>query len=626
MYFALEDQTAGPESSEKPRTESGCVTAAVTFERGLITRVARGVIHGDLEDIVNRFPIEAHPKEDKQSSRCCRHKDRAITKYRLMAIMGHRLEDETDEAKPLAAYAHEALAREKPTVQPGMTVLGESCRNCTPAAYFVTNACQGCVARPCMSTCPKKAISRVDGQAKIDPDLCVRCGACQKVCPYHAIVKLAVPCEEACPVGAIAKGPSGHAEIDWEKCIHCGQCQLHCPFSSVLDPLQVVDVLKAMKGGKRVVAMIAPAILANFPGSVEQFYNALKALGFWDVIDVSLAADRCSGIECEEFVERVVEHHEPLMTTSCCPAYYQAVKLHAPGMYRYVSGTPSPMQFCGDMVKHANPELLTCFVGPCTAKRAEGLRRKDTIDFVVTANEMKCMLDAAEIDVAKQPTAWTGSVLFPQIATLQGTNFALGKGVAAAVVAALPAVLRDAHAHPRQSLEEHVADAAAQATTGVAPATATAAAAAAAPVELPAAPAKGQALEPCPVRPFYISPLDKKAILQLKAYQRDPTKAPGNLLEAMCCDGGCIAGPGSIVTKAVGMAKLKKIADARANMLTRDLEDILVGDPESVRKSVHKRFHEVPEVIPATPVPAQTPVTQMLIDSGLMDKHGRPLD
>nr|ABW76118.1 Fe-hydrogenase 3 [Paratrimastix pyriformis] len=426
--------------------ESGCVTAAVTFERGLITRVARGVIHGDLEDIVNRFPIEAHPKEDKQSSRCCRHKDRAITKYRLMAIMGHRLEDETDEAKPLAAYAHEALAREKPTVQPGMTVLGESCRNCTPAAYFVTNACQGCVARPCMSTCPKKAISRVDGQAKIDPDLCVRCGACQKVCPYHAIVKLAVPCEEACPVGAIAKGPSGHAEIDWEKCIHCGQCQLHCPFSSVLDPLQVVDVLKAMKGGKRVVAMIAPAILANFPGSVEQFYNALKTLGFWDVVDVSLAADRVAGMECEEFVERVVERHDPLMTTSCCPAYYQAVKKHVPQLYQYVSGMPSPMHIMGDMIRHRDPEALTCFVGPCLAKRAEGLAR-DTINFVLTANEVKCMLDAGSIDVTKAATAWAGSQLFPQQATMQGTNFALTRGVATAVLAALPSVLKDHEAH-----------------------------------------------------------------------------------------------------------------------------------------------------------------------------------
>jgi len=201
--------------------------------RDLLQRVAKFSLDGTLVERINYIPIELYRRDQHPDYRCCIYKERAITRYRLMTILGFRIEEEVDETKPLSEYAREALQRERPIGQPVITVLGEACRGCTPARYFVTNACAGCVARPCMTNCPKHAISRVEGKALIDPEVCINCGRCQQVCPYGlflstlkfdpcryyagAIIKLKVPCEEACPVGAISKGPSGKASVDFSK-------------------------------------------------------------------------------------------------------------------------------------------------------------------------------------------------------------------------------------------------------------------------------------------------------------------------------------------------------------------------------------------------------------------------
>ena len=55
--------------------------------------------------------------------------------------------------------------------------------------YAITDACRGCTA--CARVCAVKAI---DGSVKekhvIDPEKCVRCGACMSVCRFNAIIKL----------------------------------------------------------------------------------------------------------------------------------------------------------------------------------------------------------------------------------------------------------------------------------------------------------------------------------------------------------------------------------------------------------------------------------------------------
>ena len=52
----------------------------------------------------------------------------------------------------------------------------------------MTDACRGCVARPCTTSCPKGAVQVRDGRARIDPEACVSCGKCLSACPFAAVM------------------------------------------------------------------------------------------------------------------------------------------------------------------------------------------------------------------------------------------------------------------------------------------------------------------------------------------------------------------------------------------------------------------------------------------------------
>ena len=60
-----------------------------------------------------------------------------------------------------------------------------------------------------------------------------------------------------------------------------------CPFGAIFDKCEVFDVLKDMRKGEKVIAMVAPAVLAQFGKPIEQVYGALKAAGFRCEIDTS---------------------------------------------------------------------------------------------------------------------------------------------------------------------------------------------------------------------------------------------------------------------------------------------------------------------------------------------------
>ncbi len=449
------------------------------LRREILIRVAKAFLSGDFPNAVNQIPYEMYPKA-AATYHCCIYKDRAITRSSCLAAMGILLEQEDDETLPLSRYAAKALVRERPKT-PILTVCDIACRGCVPARYFVTNACQSCVARHCAGSCKFNAIYFEHGKAQIDPANCKNCGRCREGCPYQAITQLTVPCEKNCPVKAIHKNEEGRAEIDFDKCTSCGRCMRSCPFGAVMERSQIIDVLRLLKeGGRRLVALAAPAITGQFPATMGQIFSALKRIGFDEVVEVALGADKTARLEAEEFAERMARG-DKFMTTSCCHAYIRMARRHAPEIQKFISATHTPMHYAAEMVKDRDPDAITVFLGPCVAKRHEGVE-DPLVDYVLTFEEVGALFVAMRIEAGSCDDLPLGGAIPSDLAR----GFALTGGVAEAV--------------------------------------------------------RGNAAEGVEVRPVCVNGLSPQGIQRLKLYAKG--NCPGNLVEVMTCEGGCVGGAG----------------------------------------------------------------------------------
>ena len=451
------------------------------LKREILVKIIRAFLSSDFEEGVRLIPYEMRPKGSEVPYRCCIYKERAILKHRTIAGLGISIEDD-DEQTLLSSYAKEAIKRDMPD-ENTLTVLEAACKGCVPNRVFVTNLCQGCVARPCINSCNFDAISIIDGKSVIDGAKCKACMKCVNVCPYNAIVKVRVPCEDSCPVLAIPKDENGNAKIDFKKCISCGKCVNGCPFGAVHEKSQVIDILKRIKSGKKVIVMMAPAIVGQLPCTATQLHTAVKKIGFSEVYEVAQGADVTSRHEAEDFKTRM-ERGDEFMTTSCCAGYNELVKKHLTEILPFVSDSKTPLFYTTEIVKKEHPDSITVFFSPCVAKRKEVQQNPD-IDFVISFEELAAIFIAMDIKVET-----CAETEFTNEASREGRNFALSGGVAKAVEALV---------------EDDLI-----------------------------------------IKTHHVNGLNKDSIRNLKKFANEGECQFGNLIEVMSCEGGCIAGNATI--------------------------------------------------------------------------------
>lgn len=380
------------------------LTAVAQLRRMVLEHLSRYTWNNELPDHV--YDILQEVREDTPRYRCCVYKERAVLKNRIDMALGQECSSNIIEAAKLT------LNEPERTDLPIIDVLPAACDQCPIDAYYVTDMCRHCITHKCMNNCPKKAISIIQDRAFIDKTKCIECGRCKQMCPYGAIIEIHRPCVRACPFGAIDERSN------------------------------IIRVIREIQQGKQVIALVAPSIVGQYGLKITmaQIYEALQKAGFAEVVEVGIGADITSVKEAEEYLDKVPAK-QGFMTSSCCPAFVKLIKTQVPEAADKISDTPSPMLTCAELIKEKYPYAVTVFIGPCIAKKVEAREHRETINYVLSFEEIMCMLEGKDIKFAEM----SGDAAYERDASKLGLSFPLTAGVSAAVQDTVAAMGGEVH-------------------------------------------------------------------------------------------------------------------------------------------------------------------------------------
>ena len=147
---------------------------------------------------------------------------------------------------------------------------------------------------------------------------------------------------------------------------------VNCPFGAIADKGQIYQLIQGFNRGDRIYALVAPAFINQFPSlaSAGKLKAALKAIGFYDVVEVAIGADLCTVDEAHDFLEEVPGKLD-FMATSCCPAWSMMAKTAFPALAKNISMTMTPMVFTARMMKQKDPTARMCFTGQLTSSQRQ---------------------------------------------------------------------------------------------------------------------------------------------------------------------------------------------------------------------------------------------------------------
>ena len=254
-----------------------------------------------------------------------------------------------------------------------------------------------------------------------DPDKCILCGKCVRVC------------EEVQGVGAIdfigrgsrtVVGTAFQQGLNVSSCVNCGQCIPACPTGALSEQSHVREVMAALNDPtKHVVVQHAPAVSVSLgeefglrPGLdvAGVMTSALRSMGFERVFDTSFAADLTVMEEASELVARITGKAPLPMMTSCSPGWIKFVEQFYPEFTANLSTCKSPQQMLGALVKShyagregiAPENIFSVALMPCVAKKFEAGRPEmahdgvPDVDAVLTTRELAGMIRARGLDLA----------------------------------------------------------------------------------------------------------------------------------------------------------------------------------------------------------------------------------
>jgi len=213
---------------------------------------------------------------------------------------------------------------------------------------------------------------------------CQDCYKCLRECSVKAI-----QIERAC------------ARIMPEDCTLCGHCVSVCPVGAkkVRDDTSRFAALK--QSGRTLIALLAPSWVCEYPElSQEEMIHKLKCLGFEQVIEVSLGAHEAN-LAYTSYMHQ--QQQQKLFISSACPTIVRYLHLYDPKLAAYLLPVASPLELTAEKTKaYFGTKSVCVFFGPCIAKKSESDRNRDLIDIALSYRDLDRLFEEDGLVIQKE--------------------------------------------------------------------------------------------------------------------------------------------------------------------------------------------------------------------------------
>ena len=216
---------------------------------------------------------------------------------------------------------------------------------------------------------------------RIEPDLCVACLACVRVCPADAV---AVEGERV--------------RIVDDACTRCGACVPACPHVAIAATGDLARALEFARGGRAALILSVEAAVHFYPATPEQVVNACYAAGF-RTVQRGVIGDE---LVAREYLAMWSDHGWGTMIRSTCPVLVATVRKEFPELVPYLAPVTTPVAAEARYIKAAyGRKTPVVYTGVCLTEGGTD------VDAALTFVDLERVFEQRGVRVADQPTHFT---------------------------------------------------------------------------------------------------------------------------------------------------------------------------------------------------------------------------
>lgn len=191
---------------------------------------------------------------------------------------------------------------------------------------------------------------------------------------------------------------NNHASVIPEKCISCGTCVKVCPANAKCVRSDLERVKNLINSGKEVYVSLAPSWRGVFEMSAQKMIAILKRLGFKDISETALGAQEVS-IKTAEMLNNT---ESGLWISSACPVIVDYIRMYKPEFSKYITPIGSPARTHAKMLRQTyGNDIGIVFIGPCIGKKKEADEPDGLIDLAITFEELKIWINDQIPDISQ---------------------------------------------------------------------------------------------------------------------------------------------------------------------------------------------------------------------------------